>query len=296
VRRNPDARLRELERRVAAGEEGACPRLVAARIRHGLPRYGVVASMLLGNECAREALGLKPEPRLTPYLPWGFVVGNGWAGPWPDCCDLVDYHGHTLRIAGHGRGLPSPPIGHMLNALSHLGVEYFLAFAANAVMYTSFRFGIMRGASLADVAIGHARHLAIEKSGDMSPHTHIMLEADAERATAAAEAAEGHESSMVEAWQAIRDLAIAAAQASPERMIQGSINAMAHATNALLVPDWGSIVWESDSGHWRPDMNQWARAEQLLMGGTGASSLYAMLDHWLSPWLLGFEPGPGGGT
>ncbi|GAF77875.1 unnamed protein product [marine sediment metagenome] len=306
-RRNADRGLRALERRWVSGEDAICGELVAARLRAGLPRYGVVASMLLGNECAREALGLPTLPRLTPYWPWGFPGGvstDHRIGPWPSCCDWVYYQGPSSppspeieegelvirsRESNRPAGRRRQVIGHLLDALSHLGPEYWLAFAACAVKFVGFRFGLRASARVPESALAHAEQLAVEGTGDMSPHEVIFFNVERGKALGASEHYGDYQRTPMEnAHLAIAELSHASTSEDPEDMIQHSINAMARAANTILTAQEESILYEPLWGEsrLRTPEGQWERADELL------EHMFLILDGWLSPWLLGFRAGP----
>jgi hypothetical protein len=290
-RRNADERLRRLERRWAEGDI-PCAEIVHGRLRAGvIPRYGVVASMLLGNECAREALELPPLPKITADWPWGHVVSNHWMGPWPGRFNQVRYEGQRLVIAGSEPG----PIGSLLDAMSRLGEpEYFLAFAAEAVRYAaSTHFAMWRGdhepiALVVNAALEHAEQMAVYGTGDQAPGTHAFLQNEVTESELRAAQAHGYEGEAEEVWSSVAALAAATSSGPADEMIQRAIDAMAHAANVVLGPQWESVYWESlwGEGRARSDAGQWVRANELLEG------LYRDVDERLSPWLLGFRPGP----
>jgi hypothetical protein len=206
-------------------------------------------------------------------------------GPWPTCCDQVRYEGNRLVIAGQEPG----PTGSLLDAMSHLGPEYFLAFAAQGLYSANARLGSDPAADkVVRAALLHAEQLAVERSGGQDPGVAGFLGHEAIQSVLRAESAHGYGGELEERWYGIASLAQAASSGAPEEMIQLSINAMAHAANTILIPHWESILWRPLWGEseLRTDAGQWVAADELL------EHFYRMLNERLSPWLLGFRPGP----
>lgn len=296
-----DVRLRELERRwQETGDLEDCAAVVAARIRAGvIPRYGVTAAFLLGNECAQIALGGPFKgPDIPISWPWGFVVSNDWIGPWPDCCNEVVYDRKegvlVVRRATRmpERGFPPPAIGAMLDVLRRLGPEYHLAFAAEAVEFAGKLPGWrVRANWIVNAALDHAEQLTVEKEGGMDPMVHRRL---IERGNALLETAQeihaaggGPVHPMAEMNEALGALALATSSGPVEDVLQNAINAMAAAANAQLVFHWEEIYWRDEPGLVaRTPWQQWERTDLILL------RMFHYLRDRLSPWLLGFERGP----
>jgi hypothetical protein len=298
---NPDLSIRELDRRFReSGTAEDCARVTHARIRGGLiPRRGVVLSFLLGNECARLALELKPTPKIPPNWPWGFAVSNYWIGPWPEAYQVQGFLPDGSINVSAGPGRSGPPIGVMVGELARMGPEYVLAFAARAVQFARTKAILTQHptpiGSMVDAALEHAAVMAIEQVGDLGPGVHRAATRAARTLNQAADDGDWIETSEEELLRAGASLAEALTSGPSTEMFDHALDAMVHAANVVLIPfwedideaSWGGEEWRSPGGGWRLG-RQWERADHHLT----EEGFFKHLDQTLSPWLLGFEPGP----